>query len=43
MEYTTQSYFYSDGKAIYRRLSVEDGRQTAYIQKGGQAFKINNQ
>ena len=35
MEYTTQSYFDSDGKAIYRRLSPEDGGQTAYIQKGG--------
>ena len=43
MKYTTRSYFDSDGKAIYKRLSPEDGGQTAYIQKGGQTFKIDNQ
>ena len=43
MEYQTKSYFDSDGKAIYKRLSPEEGGQTAHLTKGDQTFKIDNQ
>ena len=43
MEYTSCSYFDSDGKAIYKRRSPEEGGKTAYITKGDQTWKIGNQ
>ena len=43
MEYQTKSYFDSDGKAVYKRLSPEEGGQTAHLTKRDQTFKIDNQ
>ena len=43
MEYQTKSYFDSDGKAIYKRLSLEEYGQTAHLTKGDQIFKIDKQ
>ena len=41
MEFQTRSYFDSQGKAIYRRLSEEQGGNTAYIERrNGDNIKI---
>ena len=42
-EYTPRSYFDSDGKSVYKRQSPEEGGEIAYIKKGDQRLKIDNQ
>ena len=42
-EYSSRSYFDSDGKAIYQRRSPDEGGETAFIKKGDQMLKIDNQ
>ena len=40
-EYSSRSYFDSDGKAIYQRRSPDEGGETAFINKGDQTLKID--